>query len=142
MVTKGFVIDQGGEVHTYENIKQSDKKLSDRPDIAVLWQTPLYANQTDPGADRTRIYVGDIISDETGRGPMVCVPNAHGTLLFLYLDCPQGSHVIGCPWTDVWAERATILGNVYQNMHELLSPVLAKVAIQALKVCNTLDHVR
>jgi hypothetical protein len=115
----------------------SDEKHAVKLDVAILFSTGRFAapaTMLPPtrAPDKVEIYVGDIIHDCTDRGPMVCV--AHdGAIRFLFLDVPNGNYIIGTPWDDIWHDRATLLGNIFEHPGIIDSPRLLESAMKKMQ---------
>lgn len=115
----------------------SDEKSAVKLDVAVLFCTGWFATPATmmPQTklpDKVEIYIGDIIHDCTNRGPMVCVSH-QGSIRFLFIDIPNGNYVIGAPWTDIWNDRATILGNIFEHPGIIDNSMLLESAMKKMQ---------
>lgn len=130
---KGVVLTDEGCAKIVSNQKQDDKL-----DVAVLFCTGWFAAprastmQESQLLDKEEIYVGDIIFDYTDRGGMVCVAQPDG-VRFLYVDIPDGSYVIGTTWSDIWQERASIVGNIFEHPNMIINSILLEKSLQLMR---------
>lgn len=99
-----------------------------------LQQLPILGSPIEPGLDKVELYVGDIITDGSNRGPMVIVPISPAGCRFLFSDQPDGMHIIGCPWEDVGRD-VTIHGNFFQHSRILTNKSLLTACVEKFKLC-------
>ncbi len=118
------------EIPTYDPQKRAAKQygyfLQQLPMLAAPWA----ANDMHV-LDKINIYVGDIVTDDSGYGPFVVVPTSYGGFVFIHTDTPDGTHIIGCPW-DNMCDNVTIQGNMFENGDIITNQTLAKQAHQRL----------
>lgn len=136
MSTTGISLNPDGKLSlaVYDPQKRASKEygyfLQQLPMLATPWSSSEMHN-----LDEINIYVGDVVSDDTGGSPYVVVPAQYGTIRFIYADTMEGTFVIGCPWDNI-SDNVIVHGNVFEHSDLVHNKALLEAAFKYLQLCK------